>query len=125
MRLKVIATQFALASCGMLLASCASPPPPELAVANAAVQDAERAGAVTYAPLEINRARDELARANDAVKQDRPKQAQRLASEANADAKLAAVKAQAAQAEQAASGTGAPPAPSSPPLTLSPSMSTK
>ncbi len=125
MRLKVIAAQFVFTSCVALLANCASPPPPELAVANAAVQDAERAGAVNYAPLELNRARNELARANEAMKQDHPKEAQRLASEADADAKLAAVKARATEAEQAASGTSAPPAASSAPAPLSPSTSTR
>ena len=88
----------------ILLAACASdPPPPQLAVAASTLSDAERAGAVQYAPVELNRARDELARANNAVHDGKSEEARRLADEAAADAKLAAVKTQAAQAGQAAS----------------------
>jgi Domain of unknown function (DUF4398) len=88
----------------ILLVACASePPPPQLAVAASTLSDAERAGAVQYAPVELNRARDELARAKDAMHDGKSQEARRLADEAEADAKLAAVKTQAAQADQAAS----------------------
>src|SRR5215472_9890638 len=72
-----------------LLAACggATPPPPEAAVTASTLSDAERAGAVQYAPVELNRARDELARAQEAAR----------------DAKLALMKARAAQAGEAAS----------------------
>lgn len=94
-----------IAMCG-LLAACASAPaaaPPELAVAQSTLSDAERAGAVQYAPVELNRAREKLALAQRAIGDGRSQDAQRLAAEAKADAKLAAVKAQAGQAEQAVS----------------------
>lgn len=94
-----------IAMCG-LLAACASAPaaaPPELTVAESTLSDAERAGAVQYAPVELNRAREKLALAQRAIGDGRSQDAQRLAAEAKADAKLAAVKAQASQAEQAVS----------------------
>jgi Domain of unknown function (DUF4398) len=97
------AARSAIAICGGLLAGCASSPapPPELAVAASTLQDAERAGAVQYAPVELNRAREKVAFAQNAMRQENYQDAQRFAAEAEADAKLAAVTAQAAQAEQA------------------------
>jgi len=88
-----------------LLAACggATPPPAELAVTASTLSDAERAGAVQYAPVELNRARDELARAQDAARNGESQEAQRVAEEAEADAKLALMKARAAQAGEAAS----------------------
>jgi hypothetical protein len=71
-------------------------------VAASALSDAERLGAVQYAPVELNRARDRLAVAQGAMREKKYPDAQRLAQEAEADAKLAAMKAQAAQADQAA-----------------------
>jgi Domain of unknown function (DUF4398) len=98
------AARSAIVIWGSLLAGCASSPPAppsELAVAASTLQDAERAGAAQYAPVELNRARDKAALAQNAMRQENYRDAQRLAAEAEADAKLAATKAQAAQAEQA------------------------
>jgi len=100
------AARSAVVVCGSLLAGCASSPPAppsELAVAASTLQDAERAGAVQYAPVELNRAREKVASAQNAMRQENYQDAQRLAAEAEADARLASVKAQAAQAEQALS----------------------
>jgi hypothetical protein len=71
-------------------------------VASSALSDAERVGAVQYAPVELNRARDRLGLAQGAMREKKYPDAQRLAEEAVVDAKLAAMKAQAAQADQAA-----------------------
>ncbi len=123
---RLTATRSASVLLGAVLASCAShTPPAELAVANSALQQAEQAGAGQYAPVELGRARDKLGLANDAATKGHEDSAARLASEAEADAKLAAVKAQALQAEQrTASGrSAAPPAapvPSTPVPPLTP-----
>ncbi len=118
MPIGLISTRSAIALAAIALASCAShTPPAELAVANSALQQAEQAGAGQYAPVELGRARDKLGLANDAATKGHEDSAARLASEAEADAKLAAVKAQAVQAEQrTASGRSA-----APPATLVPS----
>jgi hypothetical protein len=103
---RFVVARLSIAICGSLLAACGSAPPaapPELAVAASIVQEAERTGAAQYAPVELNRARDKIAAARAALQRDDYPDAQRLASEAEADAKLSALKAQASQAEQAAS----------------------
>lgn len=87
----------------LLLAACASEPPPtaQLAVAGTRISDAEHAGALQYAPVPMNRARTELANAQAASRDGDNKTARRLAIEAAADARLAEVTAQAAHAENA------------------------
>ena len=94
----------AIIAAGLGLASCASePPPPQQAVTSSTLADAERAGAVQYAPVELNRARDELAQSQRANERGDRRVALRFAEKAEADAKLAAVKAQAAHAAEAVS----------------------
>lgn len=99
-------------SCGLFaiamgVAACAGGAPPptgEVAVANARIGDAERNGAVQYAPVELNDARTKLAQAEAAMRDHNYEHATRLAGEAEADARLADVKARAA-AQQKAAGT--------------------
>lgn len=85
-----------------LMAACASTPPPkaELAVAEAAVANADNAGAMQWAPAEMRTAQDKLARAQAAMLAKDHGQAATLAHEANADAQLAAAAARAAKAQR-------------------------
>jgi len=87
-----------------LLSACASgqPPTAQLAVAGSTLSDAERAGAVRDAPVELKLARQKLAAAQAATREENYDEARRLASEAEADAKLAEVKTRATHAEQSA-----------------------
>lgn len=97
----------ALCSLGLavLLSACAtgSPPTEQLAVSNAAVTDAVSAGATELAPAELSSARDKINRANSAVEKKDYKVAERLATEAEADARLAQNKASAVRAQKSAS----------------------
>lgn len=89
----------------LLLAGCAgggSPPTAELAAAQTRLSDAEHAGALQYAPVPYNSARQHLAQAQAAVQHEDYQAAARFAGEAEADAHLAQVTTQAAHAEQAA-----------------------
>lgn len=86
------------------LAACAGTPPPigQLGAAEQAIAGAEQAGALQHAPVELQRARDKLAAADDAVRNEENDAARRLAEEARADAELAAARAQSATAAEAA-----------------------
>jgi peptidoglycan/LPS O-acetylase OafA/YrhL len=86
------------------LAACAGTPPPkaELAVAQAAVANANSAGALQWAPAEMRSAQDKLGRAEAAMVAKENAQALTLANEASADAALAAAAARAAKAQRAA-----------------------
>jgi hypothetical protein len=88
----------------IVLAACASMPPPtsELAVSTAAVAHAAGAGANEAAPIDMTSARDKLARANKAMVDKDYKLALSLALEAQSDARLAESKADAARAQKAA-----------------------
>lgn len=102
-----IATGSMLAVGALFLAACASMPPPteEVTKAEAAVTQAEGAGARDFAPLELRTAQEKLDRAKAAMKEDDEDNyatARRLAEEAEADAKLAATKARTAKAQKAA-----------------------
>lgn len=87
-----------------VLAACASVPPPkaELAVAEAAVANANTAGGMQWAPAEMRTAQDKLSRAQSAMAAKDHAQALTLANEANADAQLAAAAARAAKAQRSA-----------------------
>lgn len=81
-----------LASLAGLLAACASTPQrPTAALQSArqAISNAEEARAGEHAPLELRKARDRLAAANDAVDSDNMLAAERLAEEAAVLAELA------------------------------------
>ena len=74
----------------MMLAACASAPPSaDLLAAEMAIADAHHAGAADYSSVELNKARDKLTAARNAVQLKAMDHAQRLAQEARADAELA------------------------------------
>lgn len=88
----------------LLLAACASMPPPtaELAVTTSVVAHAAGAGANEAAPLDMRNANDKLARANKAMTDKDYPLALAMAQQAQADARLAEAKADAARAAKAA-----------------------
>lgn len=92
-------------TCLLALSGCASQKAPamaEVAVSRAAVDSATSAGAAEAAPLEMQAARDKLARASAALNDKDYAQAYALASQAEADARLAQSKAGSAKAVAAA-----------------------
>lgn len=91
----VMATLFAV-----LLASCASTPPPmaELDAADAALRQARELGAEAHAPVELGFAIDKRAEADAAVAARSYARALVLANQASADAALATAKSRAASA---------------------------
>ena len=93
----------ALALCAAFLAACASTPAPreELAVARAAVDQAQASGASELAPLDLTAARQKLERANAALQAGDHLIARRLAEQAQADAQLAAARADAEKSRRA------------------------
>ena len=89
----------------LLLGACASPgiaPVGELASARASIAQAESAGAMEAAPLELLAARDKLDKAEAAAREERFDAARRLAAHAEADAELAERKTRALKAQTAA-----------------------
>jgi len=73
-----------------------------VAVAEAALQDAQHAGGSEFAPYAITSATEKLQLAHNAVNQKEYVSAQRLAEEAEADANLAKASAQSGKAKKAA-----------------------
>jgi hypothetical protein len=98
-------TALAGATLALVLAACASTPPPtgQLAVASAALTHAAGAGATEAAPAEMASARQKLDRANAALAARDNDLALSLAQQAQVDAQLAEAKAHAGKAGQAAS----------------------
>lgn len=88
----------------LLMAGCASVPAPtaQMAVSKAAVEHASSAGTTEFAPVELQSAKDKLARAEKAMAQEHYELARQLAEEAQADARLAEAKSETAQAQKAA-----------------------
>ena len=89
----------------LVLGACASqgkPPIADLAVARTSVNQAEAAGAAQLAPVEFLSARDKLARAEVAMRDERYNDARRLTDEAAADADVAERTARAVKATRAA-----------------------
>ena len=82
--------------------SLKTPATADVAVSKAAVENAASAGGVEFAPVEMNSAREKLALANKAMADKNYKLAVDLASQAQADAKLAQGKANSAKAQAAA-----------------------
>ena len=79
-----------------------TPATASVAVSTAAVDNAAGAGAAEFAPLEMNSARSKMAQANKALAAKDYKLANDLATQAQADAKLAQSKADSAKAKTAA-----------------------
>lgn len=98
----------ALLLCGVALAltvGCASQKTPataDVAVSKAAVDNAVGAGGAEFAPVEMNAAREKMALANKAMADKDYKKARDLATQAEADAKLAQGKANSAKAQATA-----------------------
>jgi len=82
--------------------SLKTPATADVAVSNAAVENAAGADGMEYAPAEMNSAREKLALANKALADKDYKLASNLANQAEADAKLAQSKANSAKAKTAA-----------------------
>jgi hypothetical protein len=80
-----------LAAAVLILAACASTPPPtaSLTAARSAITNAEKADAGHYAAPELGEAREKLRAADHAVEEKQMDGAQRLAEESRADAELA------------------------------------
>lgn len=95
----------------LTLAACASPEKApataDVAVSKNAVENAVSAGAADLAPVEINAARSKMMRANQALAAKDYTLARSLATEAQADAKLAQSKANSAKATAAADALNA------------------
>jgi hypothetical protein len=91
-----------------LATACAAPMPTEqLAVADSAIDRAERAGATEYAAAEITSARDKYQRASNGAQSRSmsPTEVAYLAQEAEADAKLAEAETQSGKARAAVAAT--------------------
>ncbi len=84
----------------LLLAACASTPPPtaSLQAAQQAIANAERVEAARYAAGELSEARTKLASADSAVKEEKMVMAERFAEQSRAEAELAAAKSTSAKA---------------------------
>jgi chromosome segregation ATPase len=90
----------------LLLAACATRPPApaeEIASARSAVASAEDAGARDHAPVELREASRKLEQAMAARDREDYVAARRLAEQAEADARYAAVKARSERAQRAVS----------------------
>lgn len=85
----------------LAVAACASTPPPkeQMAVANAAVEQAS--GNSAEAPVELAAARDKLTRAHQAMARQDYVEARQLAEQAAADAALAQASARSARSGRA------------------------
>jgi hypothetical protein len=103
--------QVAGAAMVLSLAACSSPQKApataDVAVSKNAVENAVSAGAADLAPAEINAARDKMVRANAALAAKDYTLARDLATQAQADAKLATSKANSAKATAAAAALDA------------------
>ncbi|MCX7173379.1 MAG: DUF4398 domain-containing protein [Proteobacteria bacterium] len=82
--------------------SLKTPATANVAVSSPAVENAANAGGAEFAPLEMNSAREKIGLANKAMAAKNYKLANDLATQAEADAKLAQSKANSAKAQTAA-----------------------
>lgn len=87
----------------LMLAGCASAPPPtsQLAIAQQAVNSADTARSAEFAPLELRTAREKLLQAEQANLEEEYDRARHLAEQAEWDARVAERKAQAEKAKRA------------------------
>ena len=88
----------------LMLAACASVPPPieQMAVSRAAVSNANSAGASEFAPVMLKSAMDKMAAAEHAMTEKDYVKAAELAEQAQVDAQLAAASSRSAKAQKAA-----------------------
>lgn len=88
----------------LIMAGCSSTPAPDskMAVAEAAVQNANTANTSEHAPRELQVAISKLASARQAYERKDYKEAHRLAEQAELDAQAAVIRAQAVSAAKAA-----------------------
>lgn len=94
-----------LATSAIVIAGCANGPPPtaQMEVSKAAVARAAASpDTVEFAPVELQSAKDKLARAEKAMADENYELAKQLAAEAQVDARLAETKSQSAKAQKAA-----------------------
>jgi acyl-CoA reductase-like NAD-dependent aldehyde dehydrogenase len=82
--------------------SAGKPPVATLSQADMAIQQADKSTASQHAPLELQTARERLAKAMQAMEEKEYDAARRLAGQSLVDAQLAEAKAQAEKARQAA-----------------------
>lgn len=101
-KLSIIAACFATVVLATGCSSMKTPATADVAVSNAAVNNASSAGGAEYAPLEMRSACEKLDAANAAMAKKDYKKADDLAKAAQADAKLAQSKADTAKAQAAA-----------------------
>jgi hypothetical protein len=87
---------------GVVNCAFVSPPTEQMAVSRTAVEDAQRADAIEYAPVELRDAQAKLSKATEAMARDDNARARRLAEEAEVDARLAENKARTANARATA-----------------------
>lgn len=87
----------------VFVVGCSSVPPPTeaMALARAAVDQAQASDAPELAPVELNEARAKLTRATQALDAKEYEQARRLAQGAEADAQLAQARARSAKSGKA------------------------
>ncbi|MBP2300257.1 DUF4398 domain-containing protein [Azospirillum picis] len=117
----------AVLSAALGMAACASdvpPPTAQLGAASQAVQEAERANALQYAPVALQSARDKLAAADSAMRADERTRARRLAEEARVDAELATITSQRAVTQQAAAAVRQSATPNLPQTAMTPGSAT-
>jgi hypothetical protein len=93
----------AAAALGVLLAGCASTPPPteQLAAGTAAYETARGVGAQQFAPSEFAMAQQKIEQAQLAMKDGEHERARRLAEQAEADARLASAMTASARSQAA------------------------
>jgi hypothetical protein len=94
----------AIGCAAVVIAGCASTPPPteQMAVSKSAIANAVAAGGSEFAPVEMRAAQEKMDRAQRAMQKEDYGDARWLAEEAQADARLAEKKAQSAKAQKAA-----------------------
>lgn len=92
-----------IAAMALFMTGCASMPPPteQIAVSKATVTRAASVGGNEYAPVELKSATDKMIAAEKAMADEDYLKAQRLAEQAQVDAKLAETKAALAKAQLA------------------------
>lgn len=87
----------------LVFTGCASNKPvAEVTRARTLIEQAEKAGAVQYAPVELDQARNKLRLADAAMEDGKDEESRNLANEAAAGAELAQAKASSAAADKAA-----------------------